>query len=53
MSRRFPAGLTHPPRRIRHGREFDDGDTRIIRRTSTQPVRSIKGQRPRTATPIS
>jgi transposase InsO family protein len=30
--------------------EFDDGDTRVIRRTTTQPVRSIKGQRPRTAT---
>jgi hypothetical protein len=33
--------------------EFTDGDTRVIRRTTTQPVRSIKGQRPRTATPIS
>jgi transposase InsO family protein len=33
--------------------EFGDGDTRVIRRTTTQPVRSIKGQRPRTATPIS
>ena len=33
--------------------EFDDGDTRVIRRTTTQPVRSIKGQRPRTATPVS
>ena len=33
--------------------EFDDGDVRIIRRTTTQPVRSIKGQRPRTATSIS
>ncbi len=33
--------------------EFDDGDTQVIRRTTTQPVRSIKGQRPRTATPIS
>jgi transposase InsO family protein len=30
--------------------EFSDGDTRVIRRTTTQPVRSIKGQRPRTAT---
>jgi hypothetical protein len=30
--------------------EFADGDTRVIRRTTTQPVRSIKGQRPRTAT---
>jgi hypothetical protein len=26
---------------------FADGDTRVIRRTTTQPVRSIKGQRPR------
>jgi hypothetical protein len=25
-----------------------DGDTRVVRRTTTQPVRSIKGQRPRT-----
>ena len=33
--------------------EFGDGDTRVVRRTTTQPVRSIKGQRPRTATPIS
>jgi hypothetical protein len=33
--------------------EFTDGDTRVIRRTTTQPVRSIKGQRPRTATSIS
>ena len=33
--------------------EFGDGDTRVIRRTTTQPVRSIKGQRPRTATSIS
>jgi transposase InsO family protein len=30
--------------------EFGDGDVRVIRRTTTQPVRSIKGQRPRTAT---
>jgi hypothetical protein len=29
--------------------EFSDGETRAIRRTTTQPVRSIKGQRPRTA----
>ena len=28
-----------------------DGDTRVIRRTTTQAVRSIKGQRPRTAAP--
>jgi Integrase core domain len=33
--------------------EFPDGDTRVIRRTTTQPVRSIKGQRPRTATSVS
>jgi hypothetical protein len=33
--------------------EFTDGDTRFIRRTTTQPARSIKGQRPRTAAPIS
>lgn len=33
--------------------EFLHGDTRVIRRTTTQPVRSIKGQRPRAATPIS
>ena len=33
--------------------EFDDGDTKMISRTTTQPVRSIKGQRPRTATNIS
>jgi hypothetical protein len=29
--------------------EFSDGETRVIHRTTTQPVRSIKGQRPRTA----
>jgi hypothetical protein len=33
--------------------EFNDGDVRVIRRTTTQPVRSIKGQRPRTATSVS
>jgi hypothetical protein len=33
--------------------EFNDGDTRVIRRTTTQPVCSVKGQRPRTATLIS
>jgi hypothetical protein len=32
--------------------EFGDGDARVIR-TTTQPVRSIKGQRPRTATSVS
>ena|SRR5215218_3437137 len=30
--------------------ELEDGDVRVIRRTTDQPVRSIKGQRPRTAT---
>jgi hypothetical protein len=30
-----------------------DGDNQVIRRITTQPVRSIKGQRPRTAAPIS
>ena len=29
--------------------EFADGDTRVIRRTTNQPVRSTRGQRPRTA----
>ena len=29
--------------------ELDDGDVRVFRRTTTEPVRSIKGQRPRTA----
>ena len=33
--------------------EFADGEARVIRRTTTQPVRSIKGQRPRTATSVS
>ena len=33
--------------------ELADGDTRVIRRTTTQPVRSIKGQRPRTAASVS
>jgi transposase InsO family protein len=27
--------------------ELEDGDTKVLRRTTTQPVRSIKGQRPR------
>lgn len=29
--------------------DLPDGDTRVVRRTTDQPVRSIKGQRPRTA----
>lgn len=33
--------------------ELGDGDTKIVRRTTTGPVRSIKGQRPRTATSVS
>ncbi|ONI71711.1 hypothetical protein BWI15_16290 [Kribbella sp. ALI-6-A] len=33
--------------------ELPDTDTQIVRRTTTQPVRSIKGRRPRTATPNS
>jgi transposase InsO family protein len=33
--------------------EFPDGDSTVVRRTTSQPVRSIKGQRPRIATSIS
>ena len=33
--------------------QLEDGDTRTFRRTTTQPVRSIKEQRPRTATSVS
>ncbi|MEU1608004.1 IS481 family transposase [Micromonospora matsumotoense] len=33
--------------------ELADGDTKVVRRTTTQPVRSIKGQRPRIATQVS
>ena len=33
--------------------ELADGEIRVIRRTTTQPVRSIKGQRPRTAASVS
>ncbi|MDT7681809.1 MAG: hypothetical protein QOG57_2119, partial [Pseudonocardiales bacterium] len=29
--------------------ELPDSDTLVVRRTTDQPVRSIKGQRPRTA----
>ena len=29
--------------------ELDDGETRIVRRTTTTPVRNIKADRPRTA----
>ncbi|GAA5019187.1 hypothetical protein [Actinopolymorpha pittospori] len=30
--------------------ELDDADVRVIRRTTTQPVRNIKSRPPRTAT---
>ena len=30
--------------------DLDDGDVKVVRRTTTRPVRSIKGQRPRIAT---
>ena len=33
--------------------ELDGADIRVISRTTTQPVRSIKGQRPRTASSVS
>ena len=33
--------------------ELDDGDVKVVRRTNSQPVRSIKGQRPPIATSIS
>ena len=33
--------------------ELDDADGRVFRRATTKPVRSIKGQRPRTATIVS
>jgi hypothetical protein len=33
--------------------EFTDSDVKVVRRTTTQPVRSIKGQRPRIATTVS
>lgn len=29
--------------------EFHDAETMVVRRTTTLPVRSVKGQRPRTA----
>lgn len=32
--------------------EFSDGETQVVNRTMTQPVRSIKGQRPQAATPV-
>jgi hypothetical protein len=33
--------------------ELDDKEVRVVRRTTTQPVRSIKGQRPRNAASVS
>ena len=33
--------------------ELTDGDIKVVRRTTTQPVRNIKGQRPRIATSVS
>lgn len=33
--------------------ELDDGDTRVVRRTTTQPVRNIKADRPRTVPSVS
>jgi hypothetical protein len=33
--------------------DLGDGDVQVVRRTNSQPVRSIKGQRPRIAISIS
>jgi hypothetical protein len=33
--------------------ELPDGDTRVVRRATDQPVRGMNGQRPRTATTAS
>jgi hypothetical protein len=33
--------------------DLGDGDVKVVQRTNSQPVRSIKGQRPRIATSIS
>jgi len=33
--------------------ELDDEEVRVVRRTTTHPVRSIKGQQPRNATSVS
>jgi len=30
--------------------DLEDGDVKVVRRTNSQPIRSIKGQRPRIAT---
>ncbi len=33
--------------------ELDDGETRVVRLTTTQPVRNIKADRPRTVLSVS
>ena len=33
--------------------ELDDGETRVVRRTTSQPVRNIKADRPRTVPSVS
>jgi hypothetical protein len=33
--------------------DLGDGDAKVVRRTNTEPVRSIKGQRPPIATAVS
>ena len=33
--------------------QLDDGETRVIRRTTSQPVRNIKADRPRTVPSVS
>jgi hypothetical protein len=33
--------------------ELDDGETRVVRRTTTLPVRNIKADRPRTVPSVS
>lgn len=33
--------------------DLGDGDVKVVRRTNTEPVRRIKGQRPRIATAVS
>ncbi len=35
------------------GVELDDGETRVVRRTTTLPVRNIKADRPRTVPSVS
>jgi hypothetical protein len=33
--------------------DLGDGDVKVVRRTNTEPIRRIKGQRPRIATAVS